>query len=188
MDISNLGKISEMLNEDEFWKIVDKSLKNTTNQREQELFLIQEISKLTLKEMIGFNLGTDKLLSDSYTSELWCAGYIIGGGCSDDGFEYFRNWLISKGKDVYYNALENPDSLITKNEREVLYDFEFESFSYVAFEAFKQKTGKDLYDYIDEEKFTEREGGYPNIEFKWDESKPETMIAICPKLYDKFWG
>lgn len=187
MDISNLGKISEMLDEDKFWKIINQSLKNTTNQDEQEAFLIQEISKLTLKEMVGFRLKTDKLLSDSYNSELWCAAYVMRGGCSDDGFEYFRNWLISKGKDMYYGALKNPDNLITTDEQEASYDFEFESFWYVALQAFEQKTGKDLYDYIDDEKFTEREGSYPDIEFNWDEDAPETMKAICPKLYDKFW-
>ncbi len=187
MDISNLGKISEMLGEDKFWGIVHKSLKNTGNQDKQEVFLIQEISKLTLKEMIGFRLRTDKLLSDSYSSELWCAAYVMRGGCSDDGFEYFRNWLISRGKDVYYSALKNLDSLITIDEQQAFYDFEFETFWYVALEAFKQNTDKDLYDYIDDEKFREREGHYPDIEFNWNEDKPETMKAICPKLFDKFW-
>ncbi len=182
MDISNLGKISEMLDEDKFWGIVHKSLKNTGNQDKQEVFLIQEISKLTLKEMIGFRLRTDKLLSDSYISELWCAAYIIGGGCSDDAFDYFRNWLISKGKELYYNTLKNPDSLVIE-DKQATDEFEFEGFHYVALEAFEQKTGKDLHDYIDYDKLS----GHPDIEFNWDEDEPETMKAICPKLFDKFW-
>ena len=62
----------------------------------------------------------------------------------------------------------------------------FESFWYVALEAFKQKTGKDLYDYIDNDKFKTNEGGYPKIKFTWEEEKPETMKKICPKLYKKF--
>jgi len=136
--------------------------------------------------MVGFRLRTDKLLSDSYKSELWCAAYIMNGGCSDDGFEYFRNWVISRGKDAYYNALKNPDTLIVECQ-ESIYGNEFESFWYVALEAFKQKTNKDLYDYIDEEKFMEKEGNYLDIDFNWSDSEPETMKAICPKLYDKFW-
>jgi len=36
---------------------------------------------------------------------------LINGGCSDDGFFYFRAWLISRGQKVYDAALQNPDSL-----------------------------------------------------------------------------
>jgi hypothetical protein len=32
--------------------------------------------------MIGFRLRTDKTF-DSYNPELWCAAYIVSGGCSD---------------------------------------------------------------------------------------------------------
>lgn len=111
---SNLEKTAEMLDEDLYWKIVDISLKNSGNQDEQEQVLISEISKLTPKQMVGFRLRTDKLLYDTYTSEMWCASYIMNGGSSDDGFEYFRNWIISRGKDVYYKAKANPDTLISQ--------------------------------------------------------------------------
>lgn len=185
-DISNLGKVSEMLDEDKFWAIVSKSLENSTDEYEQEAYLIDEISKLSPKEMIGFRLRTDKLLYDTYTSEMWCAGYIMNGGCSDDGFEYFRNWVISRGKDTYYSAKGNPDNLITEasDERD---EYEFEGFWNVALQAFELKTGKDLYDYIDYENFKTSEGQYPEFEFNWEEDNPETMQAICPRLFDRFW-
>jgi len=104
-DTSQLTKTAEMLDEDLYWAIIDKSLKNTKNQEAQEQFLIKEIGKLTPKQMIGFRLRTDKLLYDTYNSEMWCAAYIMNGGCSDDGFEYFRNWVISRGKEIYYKAI-----------------------------------------------------------------------------------
>ena len=123
-DTAKLEKTAEMLNEDQYWKIIDLSLKNTKNQYDQEQYLIKEISKLTPKEMIGFRLRTDKLLYGTYNSEMWCAGYIMNGGCSDDGFEYFRNWVISRGKDVYYKAKKNPDDLVTQlNEETEEYEF-----------------------------------------------------------------
>ena len=107
-------KSAEMLDETIYWDIVEKSLKHKNNQDDQEQFLIKEIEKLSLKEIIGFRLRTDKFLYDTYTSEMWCAAYIMNGGCSDDGFEYFRNWIISRGKEVFYKAKENPDSLISE--------------------------------------------------------------------------
>lgn len=186
LDTKGLTKTAEMLDEDLYWTIVDKSLKNTNNQDDQEQFLIKEISKLTPKQMIGFRLRTDKFLYDTYNSEMWCAGYIMNGGCSDDGFEYFRNWVISRGKDVFYNAKQNPDNLISKIDKNAeMYDFE--SFWYVALEAFKQTTGKDLYDYIDNENFHFKEGKYPQFEFTWQEENPVSMKKICPKLFEALW-
>lgn len=185
-DTAQLTKTAEMLDEDLYWAIIDKSLKETKNQDDQEEFLIQEISTLSPKQMIGFRLRTDKLLHDTYNSEMWCAGYIMNGGCSDDGFEYFRNWVISRGKEAYYSAKQNPDNLISEvYENAEMYDFE--SFWYVALEAFKQKTGKDLYDYIDDENFMTKEGHYPQFEFTWQEENPESMRKICPRLFEKLW-
>lgn len=185
-DTLQLSKTAEMLDEELYWSIIDKSLKNTSNQDAQEQFLIKEIGSLTPKQMIGFRLRTDKLLFDTYNSEMWCAAYLMNGGCSDDGFEYFRNRVISRGKDTYYKAKQNPDSLIGQVDDNVDI-YEFESFWYVALEAFKQKTGKDLYDYIDNDNFKTKEGQYPQFEFTWQESNPESMKKICPKLFAKFW-
>lgn len=185
-DNSGLTKTSEMLDEELYWSLIDKSLKNSRDQNDQEQFLIKEIGKLTPKEMIGFRLRTDKFLYDTYNSEMWCAGYIMNGGCSDDGFEYFRNWVISRGKKTYYDAKQNPDNLINQvDKNSEMYDFE--SFWYVALEAFKQKTGKDLYDYIDNDNFHTKEGDYPQIEFSWQEENPESMQKICPKLFAALW-
>lgn len=185
-DTTQLSKTAEMLEEDLYWAIIEKSLKSTSKQDEQEQFLTKELSNLTPKQMIGFRLRTDKLLYDTYTSEMWCAGYIMNGGCSDDGFEYFRNWVISRGKETYYKAKENPDNLITEFDPE-LEMYEFEGFWYVALKVFEQKTGKNLYDYIDDVNFKTREGLYPPFEFTWKEENPESMKKICPRLFEKFW-
>jgi hypothetical protein len=183
-DINQLKKTAEMLDENMFWNIIEKSLRNTKNQEDQEQFLIKEIKMLTPHEMIGFRLRTDKLLYDTYNSEMWCAGYIMNGGCSDDAFEYFRNWIISRGREVFYKAKENPDNLITEVSKDIEF-YDFEGFWYVALKAFNQKTGKDLYDYIDNENFKTKEGQYPQIEFTWQEENPESMKKTCPKLFEK---
>jgi hypothetical protein len=181
-DTTLLSKTSEMLNEDRYWQIIEKSLNATSNQDAQEQFLIAEICKLSPKEMIGFRLRTDKLLYDTYNSEMWCAGYIMNGGSSDDGFEYFRCWVISRGKDTYYKAKANPDYLVNEMIAHAAY-YEFESFWYVALDAFKHTTGQDLYNYIDYDKFKTAEGYYPNITFTWQEDNPESMEKICPQLF-----
>jgi len=185
IDTTQLVITAEMLDEDKFWKVVENSRKSTSNQDAQEQYLVSEIEKLTPKEMIGFRLRTDYFLYHTYTSEMWCAAYIMNGGCSDDSFEYFRCWLISRGRDTYYNAKSNPDYLVNEVVEETEF-YDFESFWYVAVNAFKRKTGKNLYDYIDNAAFKTKEGSYPQFEFNWQEENPESMKRICPTLYAKF--
>lgn len=177
---------SEMLEEESYWILIENSLKENSTQADQELFLVSEIEKLTPKEMIGFRLRTDKLLFDSYTSDLWCAAYIMNGGCTDDGFEYFRCWLISRGKETFYKAKENPDSLIDLvKENQSIY--EFEGFWYVAINAFKNETDKELYSYIDYDTFVTNDENYPLLEFNWNIEEPQTMKKICPVLFTSLW-
>ena len=59
---------------------------------------------------------------------------MINGGSSDDGFHYFRAWLISRGQAVYEAAVANPDSLagLTEPERD---DYEFEDLWGVALDV-----------------------------------------------------
>jgi hypothetical protein len=183
---NNLTKTSEMLDENLYWQIVQESLKNSGTQDGQQEYLVRRLQKLNPKDIVGFRLRTDKLLHDTYNSEMWCAGYIMNGGCSDDSFEYFRNWVISRGKDVYYSAKQNPDTLIEQVDEDAEF-YDFEDFWYVALGAFKNKTGKDLYDFIDDDNFKFKEGHYPNFDFTWQEENPESMKAICPNLFDRMW-
>ena len=185
-DTIAIAKSSEMLDEDLYWSIVENSIQKTTNQEDQELFLISEIEKLSPKEMIGFRLRTDKLLFDTYNENLWCAAYIINGGCSDGGFEYFRCWLIAKGKEAFYKVKNNPDALINlviKGQE----TYEFEGFWYVAMNAFKNKTDKELFSYIDYDTFVTNDENYPVLKFSWNVDEPKTMGAICPILYKNLW-
>ena len=93
---------------------------------------------------------------------------------------------VADGKETYYQAKQNPDNLIAEVE-ENEDGYEFESFWYVALAAFQQRTGKDLYEYIDHDNFKTKEGGYPPIELTWKEDDPESMKKICPRLFEKMW-
>ena len=78
---------------------------------------------------------------------LWdAAGVMKEYGCSDDGFIDFRAWLIAQGREVYFAALADPDSLADV----VPYgDCCFEQLSYVGDYACEQLTGKSAYDQTD---------------------------------------
>ena len=87
------------------------------------------------EDVAAFQDKYDELLARAYRWDLWGAAYLINGGCSDDGFRYFRDWLISEGEAVYEDALADPDSLADIEQDE---EFELESFGVVAAEVYEQ--------------------------------------------------
>lgn len=171
------------MDEQVYWQLIHDSLQETAGQSEQEEYLIARLKVLNPQEIIGFQLRTDSLMVRSYLSELWCAAYLVKGGCSDDGFEDFRSWLISRGRLAFYTVLEKPDKLAEYISDEADDDnYDFESFAYVAIYAFERKTGKSIYSHLDD-RLRDRTAGYVNIDFNWEEDEPASMQAICPALF-----
>lgn len=187
-ELAELKPTAEMMGEEQFWTIVQATVDEAGDDEDEYLEVVKrELSKLSLKEMVGFRLRTDKLLYDSYNSEMCCAAYLMNGGCSDDGFEYFRLWVISRGRKAYEAAMANPDNLIDYIADGAEMDFfEFELFWFVALEAFEESVDAELYDYIDYDNFKTCEGHYPNFEFNWEEDEPESIQKLCPRLFERF--
>lgn len=97
---------------DDFWKLIKVSRKITDDNPEaQSEWLEAHLSTLPDDELVSFQEHFDTLYAPTYRNDLWGAAYLINGGCSDDGFDYFRAWLIGRGQKVYEAALASPDSL-----------------------------------------------------------------------------
>ena len=97
---------------DQFWKIIAESCCSDPNSVEEwDTKLTEALTKFPAAEIIEWNHIFDELAKQSYRTDLWAAAYLINGGASDDGFYYFRCWLIGMGETIYNNALANPDSL-----------------------------------------------------------------------------
>ncbi|WP_167153144.1 DUF4240 domain-containing protein [Streptomyces sp. MBT27] len=105
------------------------------------------------------------LMSRSYTAPLWAAAYTINGGCSDDGFDYFRGWLIAQGREAYEAAVSDPDSLAglaAVREAAVTWEeLECEPVLAIAWDAHLKATGQEL----PGECFTI---DYPLLDPEWD--------------------
>ena len=101
-----------IMDEQTFWGLIDQSRMDMDGDLDaQHEILVSKLSQYSPEEILEFDRILNKYNRESYTSDLWAAAYIINGGCSDDGFDYFRGWLISKGRKVYEDALKNPESL-----------------------------------------------------------------------------
>jgi hypothetical protein len=111
---------------------------------------------------------------------------VVHGGCSDDGFEYFRRWLVSRGRYVYEAALANPDSLAQLEARPGPDGvWEFEEIYYVAKEVFEEKGGEgDVRDY------SEPEAGFggPGPAGEPFEVDDQHLGRRYPNLWRRFWA
>ena len=77
----------------------------------------------------------------SHRWDLWGAAFVINGGCSDDGFDYFRGWLMLQGRDVWEAALREPESLAGVSFEG---NAECEDALYSAGDAYEAVAGKHL--------------------------------------------
>ena len=107
------------MNVDSFWTLIDKCRGQSDECEELANLVVKQLSALPQEEIAGFIRVFDELLDRAYLWDLWGAAYIINGGCSDDGFEYFRCWLIAQGRDTFERALADPESLAELAEPEV---------------------------------------------------------------------
>lgn len=130
-----------------FWKRIDSARKDAEGNLDDQVEILRDhLQALEPEEIVEFDKIFREYWTRAYTWDLWGAAYIIGGGCSDDGFMDFRGWLISKGEKAFENAITDPESLI-KVVKEDDDDCQFEGFQYVASQAWEKKTGKGMDDF-----------------------------------------
>jgi len=172
----------------QFWSIIEKSSEHiekssehaASGQDAQVAALRDVLQELTVDEIVSFQRCFDELMIESYHWDLWGAAYVIRGGCSDDGFQDFRSWLISKGESVYSEALRDPETLaaaIVDGDD----DCQFEEFQYVASQVWERKTRKDL------SRFPTLDSEYPESPSgeEWSE-EGDDLERRFPKLWKRF--
>ena len=141
--ISNLPVVSE-INKDTFWILIETAKHRWGQDLEHSAeWLEDQLLMLGPQQAQNFHDITCvyEHLANQYG--LWDAANIINSFTrSDQGFHHFRAWLIAQGKDVYLDALWNPDSLA---EVELYGDCSFEQLSYVGTNAFQRLTGQSAY-------------------------------------------
>ncbi|MDR1877739.1 MAG: DUF4240 domain-containing protein [Flavobacteriaceae bacterium] len=186
------------MNIKDFWTIIDQAREESDGWENMYEPLVERLSALDVSEILLWKNIFDEYQNLSYKNKLWAAAYIINGGCSDDGFDYFRGWLTAQGKSVFLKALKDPDSLA--DEETVEEDIEFEDMLGVASDAYFNRLGIEEPDYdrfyndlekyplpedLKKEMVSEIE--YPeDIDIEWDEDDGEELEKLLPKLCKAF--
>jgi hypothetical protein len=126
---------------DYFWNLVQAVHHDSDGDMDLKCKLLDErLRKLTCDEVRAFGEHFGKLVYRAYSWELWAAAFIIGHGCSDDSFMDFRSALISMGRDVFENALVDPESLADIN-----YSAEqafYEGYQYIVGKVYRHMGGQ----------------------------------------------
>jgi hypothetical protein len=163
----------DSMDETKFWKIIAKACKSDPDASDEWGEALQtELEEYDPEEILAWDRIFDRLAVEAYTVDLWGAAYTINGGASDDGFYYFRCWLIGMGQKVYEAALANPDSLADVVAPEVVAEAEIYG---VAAEAWMAVTGLSEMDLL------QREENKPRGE-EWDFDDEDEIRRRFPRL------
>lgn len=133
----------QAMDEARFWAIVDRTAVYESDPERQVEALRSELEALSAEDVVAFRNAFEARLVQAYTWDLWAVAYVVHGGASDDGFEYFRRWMVSKGRAVFERLLAQPDDLADLLVGEVDGVLEFEEILYVTDEVWAAKTGRD---------------------------------------------
>ena len=100
------------MDDQRFWELLHNArLSELPDPEDWAERLQATLSQLEPDDIVDWNHKFDQLAKDAYTVDLMAACWVINGGAGDDGFYYFRCWLIGMGQRVFEAALLNPDSL-----------------------------------------------------------------------------
>ncbi|MFB7184839.1 DUF4240 domain-containing protein [Streptomyces sp. NPDC056230] len=168
----------------DFWNLIDAARTRVTGPADAEAVVERACELLAarpVEEIIAAQQLLWDLMAASYRAPLWAAAYTINGGCSDDGFDYFRGWLMAQGREVFERVVADPDALAelpviraAAAERE---EMECESMLAVAWGAHRAATGQNL-------PGGSFSIGYPALDPEWgfDFDDAERVALRLPKL------
>jgi hypothetical protein len=125
----------------QFWELIeDSKSKNPSDYNAQMDYLIQLLSSLTNKEIVGFEATLrEKIIDLGHYNVKSLYQILWGEYISTDNYLYFKFWIISNGRDFYHLAINDPDGLTDRIE----FTYEGERLMSVADFAFKMKNGSN---------------------------------------------
>lgn len=172
------------MNKQRFWQLVEAARDQASGLDGEEAVTDRATSLLATypaEEIVATRQVLWDLMADSYTNPLWAAAYVLNGGCSDDGFDYFRGWLIAQGREVFERAVADPDVLaevpVVRAAAADGLELKCEETLSIAWNAHTRATGRQLPDGA----FTIR---YPKLDPTWnfDFDDRNEMTRRLPRL------
>jgi hypothetical protein len=164
----------------DFWAVIDRATADRpASPDEVAKRAATELATRDREEILAWERHLGKVLAASGTQDLWAAAYLINGGCSEDGFDAFRGWLIAHGREAVARAVADPDSLAELPEVRAAARtgavFEAEEVLSIGAEAHALATGTEL-------PRSESSARRPHTNDLWDFDNEEEMRRRLPAL------
>ena len=97
---------------DDFWAVIDRATADRPGSPDEVAKrAAADLAARDPAEIVAWDRHLGKVMVASGTEDLWAAAYLINGGCSEEGFDAFRGWLIAHGREAVAAAVREPDSL-----------------------------------------------------------------------------
>jgi len=162
----------------QFWKLIEDARTQVADAADGEAIAARAATLLSA-------FPREEIVAAEHVLQGLLAASLINGGSGDDGFEYFRGWLIVQGREVFERSVADPDSLAdlpvigppTLDRPSI----ECEETLYIAMSAHRAATGAQL----PADAFTIR---YPEPDAGWDfdfddrtkmERRLPRLTALC---------
>ncbi len=175
------------MNETKFWEIIETAAIRSDEDFDELISIIEnDLLLLSKEEVIDFECILRKKIIEADHFNVMMAQRIIDGHVNDDIYLNFRCWLITLGKDIFENAIKDPDYLSDYVNTDTFPDFE--DLLYVAGNVFSKITGNEEDESIPRnfalEKGLDYDLGAPPT--KGEDWTEEELPIKCPKLWNLF--
>lgn len=163
------------MKKEDFWNLIDETNQLCPTHDQESIMAVatDKLLKLSVKDILDFHMIQQEYLGAAYRNDLHAASEAMGATPSYDGLQAFIYWLISRGKEVFINAVNDPDTLadVPKAGEKI----EFRSFGFAAYTAYSMKM-----DRIDPENMSDIYSALNRLDY--DGLAPETWEAIHSEL------
>jgi len=132
--------VAGKMNEERFWRLIDACRSPGSTCGEFAERLAEKLEALDSKNIRIFQKLLYRVISRTNTWDHWAIAYIARNGCSDDEFDYFRAWLVTRGKEAHAKVVADYEAgADLVNE-----DPQCEGLFYAARRAYENRSGKKM--------------------------------------------
>ena len=132
--------VDRAIDENCFWDLIEAAKRGSESDAEQMYLLLTALETFKASEIKNFRLILETQMDSLLHWDVWALAFFAMGGCSDDAFDYFRQWLILQGRDLAATARHD----VQKLERLPARNLQVEALLSIPEVAYESRSGKPL--------------------------------------------
>jgi hypothetical protein len=169
-----------------FWSLIEQSRAESKTRPKQIFQILQEkLTRFSSDEILRFDHILHEILRFGYRSNMLAAATIINVTSDLDELNEFESFIIMQGKEVWDNALKNPDSLA---DMEVEDEAKCSELLEIPEKAYEQASGEEDFEMVHADYQPQNLIGKQDL---WQDEKGKVdkvkLKALLPRLYAKWW-